>query len=99
MMMENMTQEQTHTLVRVSTYLSGAEEWLCPACGHRVMKTRLSGEQLLVLVDGDQQSRHDHSGDNLLPQNLQPLNLSRLAPWLDWINQIDFDQLKDDSSE
>ena len=97
--METMTQDKTHTLVLVSTHLTGSEEWLCPTCGHRVLKTRLPGGPIYVLVDGDEQSKHAHASDNLLPETLHPINLSLLAPWLDWINLIDFDQLKDDSTE
>ena len=92
-------QAQTHSLTLVSTDFSGAEEWLCPDCGHRVLKIRLPGEQIIIMVDGDEPSKHDHSLDNLLPQQLFPINVSKLAPWLAWINQIDFDQLKDTSSE
>lgn len=96
--MENMTQEQTHTLVLVSSFLSGAEEWLCPSCGHRVLKTRLPQEQLIVLVNGDDPTKHNHVGDNLDTPGLIPLNQSQLAPWLDWINKIDFDNLEDDTT-
>ena len=97
--MENMTLEQTHTLVLVSTYLSGAEEWLCPTCGHRILKTRLPQEQLIVLVNGEEPSKHDHLDENQTFQTKITFNVTHLAPWLDWIDKIDFDQLNDDSAE
>jgi hypothetical protein len=95
--MVKMTQEKAHTLVLVSTFITGAEEWLCPACGHRILKTRLPQEQVIVMVDGDEPLKHIPAGENPVSQTLFPLNVSRLAPWLDWINQIDFDQLNDDN--
>jgi DNA-directed RNA polymerase subunit RPC12/RpoP len=97
--MENMAKEQTHTLVLVSTYITGAEEWLCPACGHRILKTRLPQEQVVVMVDGDEPNKHLPTGESPVSQTLFPLNVSRLAPWLDWINKVDFDELDEDNPE
>lgn len=83
-----------HQLVMVSAYLSGAQEFLCPSCGFRLLRTRLPDEQFIVLIPGNDPSAHqDFSG---------PLSASQssalpppLAPWLDWIHKIDFDDLHD----
>jgi hypothetical protein len=90
-----MTSTAPHTLVLVTAYLSGAQEWSCPDCGFRLLRTRLPEEQYIVLVPGETPSVHqDYSS---LPSASVQANVlpPAIAPWLDWIDQIDFDDLKD----
>jgi hypothetical protein len=70
----------------VINYLRDKEE-------HKSMEIiRQEEPQPLALASGQAE------GDVPASQTLIPLNVSTLAPWLDWINKFDFDQLNEDSA-
>jgi hypothetical protein len=47
----------THTMTLVTTYPTGAEDWLCPECGYRFVM-RWQPFKRLCLVEGDYDAVH-----------------------------------------
>ena len=93
LIMDNFSLNNGHTLVLVNTRLTGEEEWVCPICGHRLLKTQDPQHALEILVPGDEPLFHD---EDCYPAafKMSAEALNQLAPWVSWINQVDFDSLE-----
>lgn len=49
---------QPHLLTLVKTHTDGAEEWICPTCGHRVLIDWNSTARKTVITPGDTTISH-----------------------------------------
>jgi len=105
-----MNEQQRHQMILEKTHSSGEEEWHCPACGRRMLINWQPQFKKIVLEAGDDYAMHSASkgllpieplrvapvdGD---PPQAEPEALiedSRLAPWLAWLEEVDFDSLWD----
>jgi hypothetical protein len=108
--MENSTEQ--HSLVLEKTYGTGAEEWYCPTCGRRFVMVWSPVFKRIILESGDEYAVH--SGGKGIPGMVVPqlgveLNNSsqddesisndeQMAPWLDWFESSDFENLWDDEN-
>jgi hypothetical protein len=107
-----MNEQQKHEMIINGTLPSGAEEWFCPVCGRRTLINWEPEFKRTVLETGDSLAVHTAIKSSLPAESLQ-LDASassfpqegeqasgedyRLAPWLDWLNKVDFNRLwKDD---
>lgn len=96
-----MEQQSHHEMQLEKTYSSGAEEWYCPECGRRFLVQWVPGYNMIILEPGDQYARHrgsqvdPYTGAPQVEQNDDALLAedSGLAPWLAWLEEIDFDDL------
>ncbi len=85
-----MSEEQSHKLILVQKYPSGAEEWYCPACGRRFILQWSPEYQRVVLEVGDESAIHNTGRGAMVvyrPQAEDPW----LAPWIDWMERGDFE--------
>ncbi|NWG19941.1 MAG: hypothetical protein HXY39_06390 [Chloroflexi bacterium] len=53
-----MSDQPLHTFRLHRSHQSGAEEWICPACGRRVLINRPPSYQCVVLAAGDTTAVH-----------------------------------------
>ncbi|OGO48558.1 MAG: hypothetical protein A2W37_15350 [Chloroflexi bacterium RBG_16_63_12] len=96
-----MNEQQQHEMVLEKTYPAGAEEWYCPACGRRFLVEWSPAYNMIIIEPGDQYARHRGSQCDLDTEALQVeqndevllAEDSRLAPWLAWLEEVDFDDL------
>jgi len=83
-----------HKLININTHATGAQEWLCPACGRRFMVQWTPEYQCVVLNPGDTTAMHN-TGHGALVVNTQPVNDIHLKPWESWLDGLDFENLLD----
>lgn len=101
-----MDQTQRHEMVLELTHASGAEEWFCPTCGRRMAITWQPWKKI-VLEDGDIYAAHNASkgglrmgvttrqgNDGNQEPSVEPSSEDPyLAPWAQWLDNIDLDNL------
>ena len=102
-----MNELQRHEMVLETTHPSGAEEWVCPTCGRRMTITWQPWKKI-ILQPGDLHAAHGGSKGilNIGPLQIMPENedgpLSAtdpfiedpyLAPWVQWLEKTDWDDL------
>lgn len=103
-----MNQEQ-HEMILEVTHSSDAEEWYCPSCGRRMLISWHPQFKKVVLEAGDNYAMHSAmkgfftsdetkknasvDSDNTSPEIITPVEDASLAPWLAWIEKIDFNSL------
>lgn len=104
-----MNQEQ-HEMVLEVIHVSGEEEWHCLICGRRMLIKWQPHFKKVILEVGDVYAMHSASkgllpnrttgaapGHDDTPQT-EPetaANDLRLAPWLTWFEEVNFDSLWD----
>ncbi|MDR3578052.1 MAG: hypothetical protein P4L50_29660 [Anaerolineaceae bacterium] len=101
-----MSQEDTHTMVHVGTNDSGADEWYCPTCGRRFLMQWPPHYKRVILNPGDETVSHSggkggvNMGQAEVTQNdkspdQSPSDIAdeTLAPWLQWMDDVDFENL------
>jgi hypothetical protein len=103
-----MHEQQQHEMILEKTHPSGAEEWYCPTCGRRVTIITWKPWKKAVLERGDEYAAHIGSKGGLQTGSLQvtpvddiapqeepdaPVEEARLAPWLAWLEEVDFESL------
>lgn len=93
--------DQHHEMVLEKTHISGVEEWFCPNCGRRFLVQWPPAYKVIILQDGEKDTRHNLSR---LTQSRQATRLAqaeesiedfRLIPWRKWLEDRDFDSLWD----
>jgi len=105
-----MNEQQRHGMILKRTYSSGEEEWHCPTCGRRMLINWKPQFKKSVLEAGDDYAMHSASKGLLptVPLDVTPVDAdtpqaeaealiedSKLAPWLAWLEEVDFDRLWD----
>ena len=93
-----MESNGTHEMILVQTHFEGEDEWYCPTCGRRFLLGGAPDYKKVVLDQGDAYATHSGAkgGLSLQVAPVQGSNTDdnvRLAPWVDWINSVDFDSL------
>lgn len=98
---------QKHEMVLEMTHSSGAEDWHCPTCGRRMTLTWHPWKKI-VLEQGDIYAAHNASKGGLHiglktttqrndgdPEQSTELSSEDpyLAPWMQWLENIDLDDL------
>lgn len=91
--------EQPHEMVLEKTHLSGVEEWYCPSCGRRFLVQWPPSYKMIIVAQGDKDTRHNVSKANSLigsypitrTKEADFIDESRLIPWLKWMEKVDFD--------
>jgi len=61
-----MTNDQTHQMVLINSHTGGAEEWICPECGRRILIEWLPDFHKIVLDEGDMDVAHSGSKGGLI---------------------------------
>jgi hypothetical protein len=93
--------DQHHEMILEKTHISGVEEWFCPSCGRRFLVQWPPAYKIIVLKDGDKDTRHNLSRLNSarqstrLAQAEKSIEEFRLTPWRKWMEDTDFDRLWD----
>ena len=96
-----MPEPEQHEMQLEATHSTGAEEWYCPACGRRFLVQWAPVYSMIIIEPGDQYARHSgstgglHIGSSQVDQDNEALSVddSSLAPWLAWLEEVDFDGL------
>jgi hypothetical protein len=91
--------ETVHEMILEQTHISGVEEWYCPACGRRFLVQWPPAYKMIVVEAGDKDIRHNISRSNspIVPSQSTHLNATdlvdefRLIPWIQWMENVDFD--------
>lgn len=99
---------EQHVMVLERTYFSGVGEWYCPTCGRRLLIKHGPRFRKAILETGDEFAIHS-GGRVTLPSSSTltspvdstgsaeeqpiPIDDPSLAPWLAWMEQIDFESL------
>ena len=99
--MQSISDPERHEMQLESTHSSGAEEWHCPTCGRRFLVQWTPAYNMIIIEPGDRYARHRGSQCDLdidalqVEQNDEALFTEdpRLAPWLAWLEEVDFDSL------
>ncbi len=99
---------QYHEMAFEKKLASGADEWVCPVCGRRVIISWEPTFKRTVLDDGDPTVSHSafKNGQQMDEIMASPLtgepgqddidssvDESRLAPWREWLEKSHFDEL------
>lgn len=93
--------DQHHEMVLEKTHISGVEEWFCPSCGRRFLVQWPPSYKIIVLEDGEKDTRHNLSRLNMsrqatrLAQAEETIEEFRLIPWRKWMEETDFERLWD----
>ncbi len=106
-----MHKPQQHEILFEKKFPSGAEEWFCPTCGRRLL-IGLSPFKVIVLEIGDEYVYHSGSKGSLRIRPIQipevashtdldeesEISEERLHPWLEALENIQFDDWWDDKA-
>jgi hypothetical protein len=87
-----------HEMVLEKTHISGVEEWFCPDCGRRFLVQWPPSYKMVVLEQGEKDTRHNVSRTNtrIISDAIQqtdepePIEEFRLMPWIQWMDKVDF---------
>src|SRR5512141_183774 len=90
--------EKHHEMILQRTHESGVEEWYCPDCGRRFLVQWPPMYKMIVLEQGDKDTRHNVSKANSLvgsfpitqTRKTDVIEDFRLLPWIKWMEQVDF---------
>ncbi len=90
------TATEPHLMRLETTHPDGSEEWVCEQCGRRMLVTWAPEFQRRVLVPGDEQAVHTGGKGGLepAPPQAEPVaaeDAERLAPWVAWLESVDFE--------
>jgi hypothetical protein len=87
-------------MVLEKTYPAGAEEWCCPTCGRRFLLQWPPNYKKIILEAGDEAALHSggKGGISMHPPEVMATEAlaaeeEKLAPWLAWLEEVDFDGL------
>lgn len=97
-----------HIMIVEKTHSSGADEWFCPTCGRRLILQWPPNYKKIVLVEGNENATHSGGKGGLsigAPQTLTQEQVSaedmpdvydpNLAPWEQWMEDANFENLWD----
>lgn len=93
--------EKHHEMILDKTLLSGVEEWYCPICGRRFLVQWPPEYKMIILEQGDKDTRHNVSKANSLIDSF-PITKTRetdfieefrLIPWIKWMEKVGFDNM------
>ncbi len=95
-----MESNETHVMVLVKTHPEGEDEWYCPTCGRRFMLGPAPSTKKVVLESGNEYASHSGGKGGISMQIAEVTvaeaeDSTRLAPWVAWIDSVDFDNLWD----
>lgn len=93
--------EKHHEMILQETHISGVEEWYCPDCGRRFLVQWPPAYKMIILEQGDKDTRHNVSransriGSFLITKTREPdvIEEFRLIPWIKWMEKVDFDNM------
>jgi hypothetical protein len=93
--------EKHHEMTLEKIHISGVEEWYCPTCGRRFLVQWPPAYKMIILEQGEKDTRHNVSKVNSRMDSLRPAQLKgpemvdefRLIPWIKWMEKVDFDKL------
>ena len=96
---------EQHTMQLVTTHPSGAEEWLCPTCGRRLLMQWRPDYNRVVLETGDEHALHSGSKGGLqigsvgISEGEEPdVSAELRAAIEEALDDIDFDDWPDESA-
>jgi hypothetical protein len=102
-----------HMMVLERTHHPGADEWYCPTCGRRLIILAGPSFKKTILQVGDEFAIHsggkvpvqinalqNSSADHMRSTEEHGLSIEDLylAPWITWMEQVNFDRLWDDEA-
>jgi hypothetical protein len=102
--------DQEHEMILEKTHPSGADEWYCPTCGRRLLMNYSPKFKKKILEAGDKNVIHSGGKGGLQIGFIKagtvdnaisaggPVRLAddpNLAPWIAWMDKIDFESLWD----
>ena len=93
--------EKYHEMILQETHISGVEEWYCPTCGRRFLVQWPPAYKMIILEQGDKDTRHNVSKANsrigsfpiTKTKETDLIEEFRLIPWLKWMEKVDFDSM------
>jgi len=102
-----MQEREQHEMFLEKTYSSGVEKWYCSTCGQSLLVIRKPRFMMITQEAADKYVVHRVTEDGLNIESApitsidiaQELELEtftadpRLAPWMAWMEKIDFDNL------
>ena len=96
-----------HTLDLIRMH-EGTEEWLCPECGRHLLVNWGPKFKRTILEAGDESVGHSAFVSNVQPEELtdvqtedasshveaiEPVDESRLIPWISWMDKNNYSNL------
>ena len=89
--------EKHHEMILEKIHVSGLEEWHCPACGRRFLVQWPPAYKMIILEQGDKETRHNVSKANSLiisfpllqTKTTDFIDESRLIPWQTWMEKVE----------
>ena len=96
-----------HTMDLIREH-EGTEEWLCPDCGRHMLVNWSPKFKRTILEAGDQTAGHSAfksniqieglmgaQTENVLPsaEAIEPVDESRLTPWISWMDKNNYSNL------
>ncbi|HXQ33753.1 MAG TPA: hypothetical protein VN843_07065 [Anaerolineales bacterium] len=106
-----MFQQPRHEMQLKTESTSGAELWYCPRCGRRLLLDWEPKFKKTILEAGDEYAIHSGGKGGLRMGRTQimtvndpsfeeehPIEDARLAPWEEWLEESDFEDLWDDEA-
>jgi hypothetical protein len=92
-----------HTMTKINEH-DGKEEWMCFSCGRHLVVSWNPVHKTTVLTQGDPSVEHAGIEKNMpikgkrdVPAAL--LDNPRLKPWLEWMNEVGFEDLWDKDTQ
>ena len=101
-----MNEQQQHEMVLKMTHPSGEDEWYCPTCGRRLLMDYGPVFKKTILETGDEYALHSGgkggfqmgsmraipaSETNSEEESVISIEDPRLAPWIAWLEEVDFE--------
>jgi hypothetical protein len=91
--------DKHHEMILEKIHDSGVEEWYCPDCGRRFLVEWPPAYKMVILQQGDKDTRHNVSKANSVigsfpivkAKETDHIEEFRLIPWLQWMEKVDFD--------
>ena len=91
--------DKHHEMILQETHVSGVEEWYCPDCGRRFLVQWPPAYKMIVLEQGDKDTRHNVSKRNTRigsfpitkTREVDLIEDFRLTPWIQWMEKVNFE--------
>lgn len=110
-----MEPQEKHSMKIAKTHPSGAEEWVCPTCGRRILMQWPPEYKKVVLEEGDPNAQHQGSKGGVELNSTQisagqapseapvepgiEVDEERLFPYSDFLDNLDIDNQLGDGTE
>ncbi len=89
-----MDNRQRHEMILEHNHPSGVQEWCCPTCGQCLLVTRTPRFMTVIRKAGNESALHTLGiYQQSRSEQINLTDEARLAPWIAWMEAVNFENL------